>query len=65
MIARRTGLIQSNISRIFALKYRPTLDTFIKLADALKLKIVIEDKEGLIEINACYDKIKTKLNNNN
>ena len=27
-IAEQTGLIQSNISRFFSLKYKPTLDTW-------------------------------------
>lgn len=38
-IAEQSGLIQSNISRFFALKYRPTLDTFLQVANALGIEV--------------------------
>lgn len=62
MIAQNTGLIQSNISRIFALKYRPTLDTYMKLADALQVTIKVEDNEGIIDISECFNRIKDNYN---
>ena len=63
MIARRTGLIQSNISRIFALKYRPTLDTYMKLAEALEVNVEVVDKEDKVNMDACFFRAKTTLEN--
>lgn len=42
-IAEQTGLIQSNISRFFSLKYKPTLDTFLKVAKAIKVNLLFKD----------------------
>lgn len=61
LISDRTGLIQSNVSRIFALKYRPTLDTYLKIADAIGLRIRIEDIDNIINVNDCFYKITNEL----
>lgn len=42
-IADRTGLRQSNVSRVFAGKYPPTLDTLIKIAKALDLSVIVTE----------------------
>lgn len=44
-IAGSTGMQQSAISRFFLLKYKPTLETFLKIANALNCKINITDNE--------------------
>ena len=44
-IANNTGLIQSNISRFFSLRYKPNLETLIKISNALNCKINITDNE--------------------
>ena len=44
-ISIRTGLIQSNISRFFSLRYKPNLETLIKISTALNCKINITDNE--------------------
>jgi DNA-binding phage protein len=47
-IAESTGLMQSNISRFFSLKYKPTLDTFLQVAKAIKVNFFFEDQEKQI-----------------
>jgi transcriptional regulator with XRE-family HTH domain len=42
-IATRTGLFQSNISRVFLLKYVPTLKTITLIANAIGAEIKIEE----------------------
>jgi len=44
-IANNTGLIQSNISRFFSLRYKPNLETLIKISNALNCKITITENE--------------------
>ena len=44
-IAIQTGLIQSNISRFFSLRYKPNLETLVKISTALNCKINITDNE--------------------
>jgi len=61
MIAQRSGLLQSNISRVFALKYKPTLDTFLQVAKAVGVNFYIEDKEGKTDLNACFDRANESL----
>lgn len=41
-IAEKTGLIQSNISRLFSLKYCPTLNTLALICDAVGVEIKIK-----------------------
>lgn len=46
MIAERTGFDRSNISRMLAAKYSPTLDNFIKLAEAVDAYFFVIDREA-------------------
>lgn len=41
-IAEITGFKQSAISRFFSLKFKPTLDTFLKIAKAVKINFFFE-----------------------
>lgn len=50
-IAEQTGLIQSNISRFFSLKYKPTLDTFLQVAKAINVNFFFEDQEDKTDLN--------------
>lgn len=45
MLSEKTGFCQSNISRILAGKYPPTLDSFLKLCEAVGVKIKLVDKK--------------------
>ena len=44
----KTGLDQSNISRIFAMKFTPRISTLTLIADALgvRIKVIDEKKTG-------------------
>lgn len=41
-IADETGLIRSNVSRFFGVKYKPSLDVFLKIANVLGVTIKID-----------------------
>ena len=38
-ISEKTGYTQSNISRVFSLRYTPRLDVFLNIAKAIGVKI--------------------------
>ncbi|MDD4439633.1 MAG: helix-turn-helix transcriptional regulator [Tissierellia bacterium] len=61
IIAQRSGLIQSNVSRIFALKYKPTLDTFLQVAKAVGVNFYFEDKESNADLNTCFERAMESL----
>lgn len=60
-IADESGLIQSNVSRFFSLKYKPTLDTFLQIAKAVKVNFFIEDQESKTDLNLMFEKAMTEL----
>jgi transcriptional regulator with XRE-family HTH domain len=60
-IAERTGFTQSNISRIFALKYCPTLQTFLSIATAIEINFFFQDREDKSELNVMFEKAMTEL----
>ena len=46
-IADLTGLKQQNVSRVFSLKYSPTLKVLQKIADAVGVEIVVQQKTSI------------------
>ena len=60
-IAESTGLIQSNVSRFFSLKYKPTLDAFLQIAKAIKVNFFVEDQEDKSDLNVCFEKAIEQL----
>lgn len=60
-IAEQTGLIQSNVSRFFSLKYKPTLDTFLQVAKAVKVNFFFEDQEDKTDLNQCFESAMEQL----
>jgi DNA-binding phage protein len=60
-IAEQAGLIQSNVSRFFSLKYKPTLDTFLQVAKAVKVNFFFEDQEDKSDLNQCFEKAMEEL----
>lgn len=44
-IQRKTGLIQSNISRIFNLKHPPLISTLVAIAEVVGVEFIIKDKD--------------------
>lgn len=55
-ISERTGFTQSNISRIFSLRYCPTLQTFLAIATAIEINFFFEDRDGKTELNVMLEK---------
>lgn len=60
-IAEKSGLLQSNVSRFFSLKYKPTLDTFLQVAKAIKVNFFFEDQESKTDFNIAFEKAMTEL----
>jgi transcriptional regulator with XRE-family HTH domain len=60
-IAEQTGLIQSNVSRFFSLKYKPTLDTFLQVAKAIKVNFFFDDQESKTDLNLAFEKAMVEL----
>lgn len=60
-IADETGLIQSNVSRLFSLKYKPNLDVFLKVAQAVRVNFFFEDQEGKTQLNVLFERAMEKL----
>jgi DNA-binding phage protein len=60
-IAEQTGLLQSNISRFFSLKYKPTLDTFLQISKAIKVNFFFEDQESKTDLNQAMESAMEEL----
>lgn len=60
-IAELSGLRQSHVSRFFSLKYCPNLDTFLKVAKAVKVNFFFEDQENNSNLNLAFEKAMTEL----
>ncbi|AZA49581.1 XRE family transcriptional regulator [Chryseobacterium carnipullorum] len=60
-IAELTGMQQSAISRLFLLKYKPTLETFMKVAQAIKVNFFFEDKENKSDLNLAFENAMAAL----
>ena len=61
-IAEKTGLLQSNISRFFSLKYKPTLDTFLQIAKAIKVNFFFEDQDSKSDFNIAMEQLGRRVN---
>ena len=60
-IADATGLKQSNVSRFFSLKYKPNLDVFLQIANAIQVNFFFEDRESKTDLNALFEKAMQML----
>ena len=60
-ISERTGMLQSAVSRFFSLKFKPTLETFLQVAQALKVNFFFEDQENKTDLNIAFEKAMTEL----
>ena len=60
-ISEQTGMLQSAISRFFSLKFKPTLDTFLQIAKALKVNFFFEDQENKTDLNLAFEKAMMEL----
>ena len=60
-IAEKTGLIKSNVERLFALKYSPSLLVFLAVANAVGVNFYFEDKEEKSDLSIMFEKAMTEL----
>lgn len=60
-IAEATGLQQSNVARLFSLKYCPTLNNFIAIAQAIGVNFFFEDKEGDTDLAKVFEQSMEEL----
>lgn len=54
-LAEKTNFTQSNISRLFSLKYTPSLKNFLILAKAIDVNFFFEDKNGESDLNKAFE----------
>lgn len=54
-LADKTNFTQSNISRLFSLKYTPSLRNFLILAKAIEVNFFFEDKKGESDLNLAFE----------
>ena len=52
---------QSTVSRMFGLKFKPTIDTFLPVAKAINVNFFFADKDGKADMNVVFEKAMTKL----
>lgn len=60
-IADDTGLIRSNVTRFFSLKYKPNLDTFLQISKSIKVNFFFEDKERKTDLNIMFERAMEQL----
>jgi DNA-binding phage protein len=60
-IADATAMHQSSVARFFSLKFKPTLDTFLQVAKAIKVNFFFEDQESKTDLNSCFERAMESL----
>lgn len=60
-LAELTGMKQSNISRLFSLKYCPNLRTYLEIVKALNFNIYFEPRDSEDDITRSFEKAMEEL----
>ena len=60
-LANETTFLQSNISRIFSLKYNISLKNFLIIAKAIKVNFFFEDSESKTDLNIMFERAMESL----
>lgn len=60
-LAEHTPFAQSNISRMFGLKYTPSLKNYLIIAKALNVNFFFEDKDSDTDLNQCFERVIESL----
>jgi len=60
-LAEMTGLKQSNISRLFSLKYCPNLRTYMTVAKALQLNVFFETRDADDDLTQSFERAMSAL----
>lgn len=63
-LAQRAGVHRSHVTRVFGLKYCPSLDIYIRLTNAVGLRLFMEDmdEDYQAELNDLFEKATDELN---
>ena len=61
IIAEKAQMHQSHISRFFALKYAPDIDTFLKVSKAIGVNFFFESTESKTNLNLAMEKAMEEL----
>lgn len=61
IIAEKAQMHQSHISRFFALKYAPNIDTFLKVSKAIGVNFFFESTESKTDLNLAMEKAMEEL----
>ena len=61
IIAEKAQMHQSHISRFFALKYAPNIDTFLKVSKAIGVNFFFESTESKTNLNLAMEKAMEEL----
>lgn len=64
-IAEKTGITQSNVSRIFSLKYCPKLETFLAISQAVGVNFFFESKDSPTDLNVLSERAMDELGRRN
>lgn len=63
-IVERTGLMKSNVSRLFSLKHCPELRVIMAVSQAIGITLRFDDIDATIDIEAVFQRSKTEYKNN-
>jgi DNA-binding phage protein len=56
-----TGLQRSNVTRMFQLKYCPSLQNWLKILKAIEVNIFFEDRESKTDLNQLFEQAMNEL----
>ena len=60
-ISKRTGLHPSNVTRLFTMRYSPTLQMFLKICRAVEINLFLESKDSDSDFNQLFERAMTEL----
>lgn len=60
-LAEMSGLKQSNISRMFSMKYCPNLRTYLRLSKALQLNVFFETRDAEDDLTQAFERAMSAL----
>ncbi|QRE03551.1 helix-turn-helix domain-containing protein [Flavobacterium psychrophilum] len=60
-ISELSGKAPNHVSRFFSCKYKPTLQTFLKIAKAIGVNFFFEDKESKTDLNLAIERAMEAL----
>ena len=61
VIAEKSEMHQSHISRFFGLKYAPDMRTFLKISKGIEVNFFFEDQEIKIDLNLAMENAMEQL----